>query len=120
MVIWHQTFAAQIGLRALGAGILYGATLVGSTLYTQIHSHSPREASLTELAFCALFVLLLVIGNALLFVGPGLWKEVEIPGRWSAVLIEPKPFDLFLDAEVSKAVGTYEQRSDTPDRVACN
>jgi len=96
MVRWHETLAARIGLRFGGIAILSLAWLVGSTLYGRVHAHLPAQASLTELALCAIFLLLVVTGNALLFVGPGLWKQVPLPGRWSGALIEPRQFDVLL------------------------
>ncbi|WP_232493290.1 hypothetical protein [Novosphingobium kaempferiae] len=96
MVRWHETLAAQLGLRFGGLAILSLAWLAGSALYGRVHAHPPAQASLTELALCAVFVLLLVIGNALLFVGPGLWKQVPLPGHWSGALIEPRQFDVLL------------------------
>ncbi|MEE4451060.1 hypothetical protein [Novosphingobium resinovorum] len=96
-------FAAQIGLRALGAGILSGAWLVGAKLYAIVHAHPPSQASMGEWALCAVLVVLLVAGNALLFVGPGLWRQVPIPGRWSAALIEPRQFDVLLDGRTVRA-----------------
>jgi hypothetical protein len=101
MVKWHETLAAQFALRLAGAVVLSGAWWAGSSLYTRVHAHAPAPASLAELAICAVFVLLLIIGNALLFVGPGLWKQIEIPGRWSAVLIEPRQFDVLLNEQAS-------------------
>lgn len=95
MAHWHETRAAQGGLRIAGAAVLTAAWATGSALYTHVHAHPPGAASLGELGLCALLVVSLVVGNALLFVGPGLWRRVEIP-RWNAALIEPRHFDTLL------------------------
>ncbi|WP_334184008.1 hypothetical protein [Novosphingobium sp.] len=95
MAEWHETLAARLGLRLGGGALLSAAWFVGSLLYKSVHAHPPRAASLGELGLCALLVLLLVTGNALLFVGPGLWREVAIPARWSAVLVAPREVEVF-------------------------
>lgn len=107
---WHETLAAGIGLRLGGVAILSAAWLTGSALYARVHMHPPAPASPAELALCALLVLLLVTGNALLFVGPGLWKQVEIPARWSAVLTGPREFDIFHDPQL------FPEEDRVPDR----
>jgi hypothetical protein len=93
MAKWHETFAAQVGLRLGGATALLGAWLTCSFLYTLVHSHPPRQASLSELGLCALLVMLGIVGSALLRVGPGLWKQVERPAWRSAALFETHEID---------------------------
>ncbi|WP_260929661.1 hypothetical protein [Novosphingobium sp. 9] len=61
----------------------------GTILYRHVHAHAPAQATMGELGLCALLVLLLVIGSGLLFVGPALWKQVHVPGRWSVEFLEP-------------------------------
>lgn len=95
MVKWHETWAAQIGLRIGGAAVLGMAYWIGSALYARVHVHAPQQASAAELGLCLILVLLLVVGNALFFVGPGLWKQVEIPARWHAALTESREFEIF-------------------------
>jgi len=106
MVQWHETRAAQFGLRIGGLAVLSAAWATGVRLYAQVHSHPPASASFGELVWCTLLVVLLVAGNALLFVGPGLWKQVEIPARWSAALIEPRQFDVLLERQ-SRNLGDF-------------
>lgn len=91
---WHETLAAQLGLRAGGLAVLSLAWLTGGGLYHRIHAHASAPATIGELGLCLLFVLLGLVGNALFFVGPGLWKQVPVPGRWSAALVEPRQFEL--------------------------
>jgi hypothetical protein len=95
MAAWHETLAARLLLRLGGGALLSAAWFVGSLLYRSVHAHPPRAATPAELALCALLLLLTVTGNALAFVGEGLWKQVTIPGRWSAGLTEPRLFELF-------------------------
>lgn len=96
MVRWHETLAARLGLRIGGIAVLSAAWFVGRVLYARVHSHPPAPAGWGELGLCAVLVVSLLIGNALLFVGAGLWRTVEIPGRWRAALIEPRQFDVLL------------------------
>ena len=102
MVRWHETLAAQFGLRTGGLAILSLAWVTGRALYDRVHVHPPSQATPAELGLCAVLVLLLVIGNALLFVGPGLWKHVAVPGRWSAALVEPRQFDVLLESNAAR------------------
>lgn len=83
MTKWHQTLVANIGLRLGGLASLCLAWSIGSALYREIHLHLPREASVGELALCTLLVASVLIGNALIVVGPDLWRQVEVPGRRS-------------------------------------
>lgn len=95
MVKWHQTSAGQIALRMGGACILAGAYWTGLVLYARVHLHPAQQASVAELGLCLALAVLLVVGNALLFVGPGLWKQVELPARWHAALTESREFEIF-------------------------
>lgn len=92
MARWHQTFSAQIGLRFGGTAVLSLAWVTGSILYAKVHSHAPQEASLGELGLCAMLVVLGIVGSALLCVGPRLWKQVELPERRKATLVETYEF----------------------------
>lgn len=93
---WHETLAARLGLRAGGLAVLSLAWLTGGVLYHRIHAHPPAPATIGELGLCMVFVLLGLAGNALFFVGPGLWKQVPVPGRWHAAQVEPRQFDLLV------------------------
>lgn len=101
MAEWHETLAARLGLRLGGGVLLSGAWFVGSLLCRSVHAHPPRAATPSELGLCALLLLLLMTGNALAFVGAGLWKQVAVPGRWSAGLTEPRLFELYQHGEPS-------------------
>lgn len=96
MVRWHQTLAAELGFRVGGMVGLSLAWLVGSDLYARVHSHPPAPATFGELGLCTILVALLVVGNALLCVGAGLWKMVPLPGQWAASQIERREFDALL------------------------
>lgn len=114
MAAWHETLAARLLLRLGGGALLSAAWLVGSLLYRSVHAHPPRAATPAELGLCALLLLLAVAGNALVFVGAGLWKQVSVPGRWSAGLIEPRLFELFRQDEPPQAGETMAVAADTP------
>ncbi|MFK4874522.1 hypothetical protein [Novosphingobium sp. ZW T3_23] len=82
MIKWHERPVARLCLRLSGAVALWRAWLFVSALYVEVHAHPPRPASLGELGACAAVVTLVLVGNALLFVGPALFRQVEIPRRW--------------------------------------
>lgn len=84
MIRWHETLAAQMGLRIGGLAVLTLAAMTVRVLYTRVHAHPPAPAGLADLGLCAIVVVLMVVGDALLFAGPALWKQVMVPGRWSA------------------------------------
>lgn len=94
---WHETPAANLGLRVGGLFTLCLAVAIGITLYHQVHSHPVRDASLGELGLSTLFVLSMLTGAALLVVGPGLWKQIEVPGRRSFVLDDDVPTSIASD-----------------------
>ena len=79
---WHETRAANLGLRAGGLALL----VLGASLAVRLHDWAlapqVREAaSLTMLLSAAVF-LCGSAGSALLVVGPGLWESVEVSERW--------------------------------------
>ncbi|MFT4056135.1 MAG: hypothetical protein QM681_16645 [Novosphingobium sp.] len=80
MIRWYETLAAQIGLRLGGLAILSLAWTTAIVLYRHEHAHALSQASLVELSLCAIFFGLHVVGHALLFAGPGLWKQVPVAG----------------------------------------
>ncbi|KQM13393.1 hypothetical protein [Novosphingobium sp. Leaf2] len=93
---WYETLWARIGLRLTGLVILGAAWFTGKAAYVQVHSRASGPARLGDLALCAAVVALLIVGNALLTMGAGLWKQVEIPSRWSAVQVEARQFEVLL------------------------
>ena len=114
MAEWHETLAARLGLRLGGIALLSAAWFTGSQLYRSVHAHPPRAATPAELGLCALLLLLVVSGNALAFVGAGLWKQVAVPGRWSAGLTEPRLFELvWQDEPAQTAESTKFASADT-------
>lgn len=110
MVRWHETLAARFGLRIGGLAVLSAAWLAASTLHAQVHSHPPAAEGWYDLGLCTLLVVLAVVGSALLIVGPGLWKRVEIPSQWSAALVEPRQFDVLLYGDPVTPEGLSEGR----------
>lgn len=112
MVRWHKTLGAQLGLRASGVAILSLSWLIGTRLYRQVHSLPAHPGSIAEFGLCLVLVVLLVCGNALLFVGPGLWKQVPVPGRWSAALVGPRQFEVFHHAGRSSSGGFPQSERD--------
>ncbi len=103
MVRWHETLAARVGLRAAGLAGLCAAWGVAGTLYARVHSHPPAQASLEELGLSTVLVLLLIVSNALLFAGAGLWKVVPVPGRRVTARTEPPVFEPLTGRETSLA-----------------
>lgn len=93
---WHETVWARIGLRLAGLLMLGSAWAIARAIYGQVHAGPSAAASLGELAECAVLVIMLIVGNALLMMGAGLWKQVEIPSRWSAAQSEARQFEMLL------------------------
>lgn len=95
MAKWHETLAGRLGLRIGGLLPLGAAWLMGTYLYRSVHAEALHDASLAELGECTLMLLCLLVGCLLLFVGAGLWQRVEVPGRWTGALVEPRTFEIF-------------------------
>lgn len=91
---WHETRKANVGLRLGGLTLLCIGSLIGCALYQQVHAHVPRQAGGEELVLCALLVASALVGNALLFLGPTLWKQIEVPGRHAFSIPDPVPMAL--------------------------
>ena len=85
---WHETRLANVALRGAGLGLLFVAGAIAVALHHRVHGHAPHEANLAELALAALLVSSALLGNALLIIGPALWKFVEVPGRRSFTISE--------------------------------
>ena len=79
---WHETLAANLGLR-IGGVVLFvigwsaAVRLHGLTLTTTV-----RDATSFMMLLAATIFLCGSAGCALLFVGPGLWETVEVSERW--------------------------------------
>ncbi len=82
MTKWHESAAANFGLRAAGLALLAVAWLVAVRLHQMSHTISPRDATPLVILLSAILFLCASAGGALLFVGPGLWETVEISERW--------------------------------------
>jgi hypothetical protein len=79
---WHQSFAANIGLRAVGIALLGIGWLLAVRLHHMAQTIGPRETSALMILLSAATFLCASAGSALLFVGPGLWETVEVSERW--------------------------------------
>ncbi|MCJ2182548.1 hypothetical protein MTR62_07565 [Novosphingobium sp. 1949] len=88
MLPWHHKPIAKRALRLCGAALLGLAGGVTDRLFHRFHGHPPAPAQLarqlSELGLCTLDWLLLVAGMLLLVVGPGLWRQVPLPGHWAS------------------------------------
>ena len=111
---WHETLAANIGLRAGGLVVLGFGWLAGAELYHVGQSHGHRDASAIELLLAAAAFLCASAGCALLFVGPGLWEEVRISERWATRL----PVSRALEPEFYHDQATPGDHMTQQDRVS--
>lgn len=82
MMKWHESAAANLGLRATGLALLAAAWLLAVRLHHMSQTISPRDATSLVMLLSAVLFLCASAGSALLFVGPGLWEPVEISERW--------------------------------------
>ncbi|WP_156416979.1 hypothetical protein [Sphingopyxis sp. H050] len=79
---WHQTLAANVGLRAGGMLLLGFGWAVAMRLHHMALGAPVREAAPLTLALSAATFLCGSAGSALLLIGPGLWETVEVSERW--------------------------------------
>ena len=79
---WHETLAANLGLRAGGVALLVLGWSVALRLHQMALAASPRETTSFMMLLSAIVFLCGSAGSALLFVGPGLWETVEVSERW--------------------------------------
>jgi hypothetical protein len=79
---WHETLAANLGLR-LGGIMLF---VIGWSAADRLHgialTTSARDATSSMIMLAAIIFICGSVGSALLFVGPGLWDSVEVSERW--------------------------------------
>ena len=85
MTKWHETRAADLGLRAAGAVLLAAGGVVAARLHQLAPASTPRDATSLLLLLSALAFLCASAGSALLFVGGGLWERIEVSERWRRV-----------------------------------
>ena len=82
MTKWHETRAANLGLRAGGICLL----AIGWSIVARLHPVPPgaaaRDATSLVMLLAGIAFLCGSAGSALLFVGPGLWDSVEVSERW--------------------------------------
>lgn len=79
---WHENPAANVGLRIAGLALLGIAWSLAVRLHHMGAGVSARDTSALMLLFAAMVFLCGSAGSALMFVGPGLWDEVEVSERW--------------------------------------
>ena len=79
---WHETRAANIGLRALGIVLVGIGWLFALRLHHMALITGPRDPGALMIILSAATFLSASAGSALLFVGPGLWETVEVSVRW--------------------------------------
>ncbi|MDO9362617.1 MAG: hypothetical protein Q7T60_06800 [Sphingopyxis sp.] len=82
MTKWHETLAANLGLRSGGLVLLLLGSLAALRLHQIALTTSPRDATAFMMLLAAIAFLCGSAGSALLFVGPGLWDSVEVSERW--------------------------------------
>ena len=82
MTKWHETLAANLGLRVGGLALLILGWSVAVRLHQLALTTSPRDATSFTMLLAAIVFLCGSAGSALLFVGPGLWETVEVSERW--------------------------------------
>lgn len=80
---WHESPAANIGLRSGGIALIAVGWLVAVRLHHIALATPARDHNSSLMLLLAAIVFLCgSAGSALLFVGPGLWESVEVSERW--------------------------------------
>ena len=79
---WHESWVANVGLRAAGVGLLAGSWFVSARLHQLVQTTPARDATSFMMLLAATIFICGSAGSALLFVGPGLWETVEVSERW--------------------------------------
>lgn len=79
---WHESLAANIGLRAIGIVLLGIGWWVVVRLHQITLATPARDNSTFMMMLAAIVFLCASAGSALLFVGSGLWESVEVSERW--------------------------------------
>lgn len=79
---WHESLAANIGLRAGGVALLGIGWSVAARLHQIALATPARDNSSFMMLLAAIVFICGSAGSALLFVGPGLWERVEVSERW--------------------------------------
>lgn len=103
MTKWHESAAANIGLRATGLALLAAAWVAAVRLHHMSQTISPRDATPLIMLLSAILFRCASAGSALLFVGPALWETVEISERWRRV-----------PPSGSEAAGAFDGRPSRP------
>lgn len=79
---WHETVAANFGLRAGGLVLLAVCWAIAARLHPVPPGATARDAMSLLMLLSAMAFLCGSAGSALLFAGPGLWETVEVSERW--------------------------------------
>jgi hypothetical protein len=108
MTQWHETRAANIGLRLAGLLLIGLVSMAGHYLFERIQQHLQDELTPFDMMLAAITVLVGSAGCLLLFDGPGLWQQVRISDRWAHRLPGPVPreFEGLLDELASSKGGS--------------
>lgn len=79
---WHETLAANLGLRIGGAVLFVFGWSAAVRLHGLMLTTTVRDATSFMILLAATIFICGSAGGALLFVGPGLWETVEVSDRW--------------------------------------
>lgn len=79
---WHETLAANLGLRIGGVVLFVIGWSVAVRLHGLTQTTTVRDATSFMILLAATIFICGSTGSLLLFVGPGLWEPVEVSERW--------------------------------------
>ena len=89
----ERCWLAEIVLRGLGLALLGACALAAAALFAAVHARPPHEPAPVEIAEAIVVVAGWSLGGALLTVGPGLFRLVDLPGRHARFPADPLPSD---------------------------
>jgi hypothetical protein len=82
MTGWHESLAANLGLRAGGMALLGGGWSAAIRLHHIALITPVRDMTGFAMLLAAIVFVCGSAGSALLVVGPGLWERGEVSERW--------------------------------------
>lgn len=77
----QRYWPAEIGLRALGIGLLAACSKVLLLVHQMVTTPPSHQATVAEFGLCAVAFVALTCGLAFTIEGPGLFRWVPIPPR---------------------------------------